>query len=426
MTQIPDPNCAACGGTGLVPPFMDDCTCEVIVADRPPMDTDLAEALDAVTPEWLPPLTSPPVVLTKGGIVDGTHRHAAVHTPHKSGDEMFDELMDQANAWDAAQDGQDQFALEAAAAADVDAVDGEGIDLIDGEIANWEVWPDPDADDDADLPPAVEDEVIDESDFEAVTTTATVAAATVVKGTSGATLAQHALITKLIAERDPTDYTVAEAAGRLVSGMTPHSASKIIDALLKVSVDPTKKAARPNKYDGVCRTCQGEVPANTGRIEKVDGRWVTYHLDGGCLTAEAKAAMFADRITEPGLYKHSPDFGVDIYRVRKSRSSDRLYAEKVVVHEHDGEKEVEFVYNAKAMAFLRRSTKLTWAEARAFGAAYGSCVACGRTLSDARSLVQGYGNTCSAHYGWPTVSKKQAEAIIEGVLTWEEVFGLTV
>ena len=400
MTQTPDPDCAACGGTGLVPPFMDDCTCEAT-----------GPTAWGAPPAGLPPLTSPPVVLTKDGIVDGSH-HAAVHTPHKSGDEMFDELMDQANAWDAgvetfSEHDDDQFLADAAA--DVEAAD---------------------------------DELVDESDYEVVTTTATIAAtataamvaaaeageppfATVVKGTSGATLAQHALITKLIAERDPTNAIVAEAAGRLVSGMTPHSASKVIDALLKVSVDPARKAARPNKYDGVCRSCQGEVPANTGRIEKVDGRWVTYHLDGGCLTAEAKAAMFADRITEPGLYKHDDD-GVTtatIYRVRKSRTSDRLYAEKVVVYEtdHDGTKTVEFAYNAKAMAWLKKSDKLTWAEARAFGAAYGSCVACGRTLSDARSLVQGYGATCAGHFMWPTVSKKQAEAIIEGTLAWDDV-----
>ena len=110
-----------------------------------------------------------------------------------------------------------------------------------------------------------------------------------------------------------------------------------------------------------------------------------------------------------------------MFRVRKSRTSSRLYAEKVVVYDHDGEKPVSFAYNAKAMAWLRRTAKLTWLEARDFGAAYGACVACGRTLSDPRSLVQQYGSTCAGHYGWPTVSKKQAEAIIEGVVTWDEV-----
>ena len=109
-----------------------------------------------------------------------------------------------------------------------------------------------------------------------------------------------------------------------------------------------------------------------------------------------------------------------IYRVRKARTSHRLYAEKVTVHDHDGEKHVEFAYNAKAIAFLRKD-KLTWLEARDFGAAYGACVACGRTLSDPRSLVQQYGSTCAGHFGWPTVTKKQAEAIIEGVLTWDDV-----
>jgi hypothetical protein len=75
------------------------------------------------------------------------------------------------------------------------------------------------------------------------------------------------------------------------------------------------------------------------------------------------------------------------------------------------------------MNFLTKSSKLTWQEARDFGAAYGACVACGRTLSDPRSLVQNYGPQCATNFGWPTVTAKQAEAIIAGVLSWDDVVG---
>ena len=129
------------------------------------------------------------------------------------------------------------------------------------------------------------------------------------------------------------------------------------------------------------------------------------------------------QVDEPGLYKSGYLSGADARDLPGPQVAHqpRLYAEKVIVHEHDGEKHVEFSYNAKAMRCLRKSDKLTWLEARDFGAAYGACVACGRTLSDPRSLVQDYGATCAGHYGWPTVTKKQAEAIIEGVMTWDDV-----
>ena len=235
------------------------------------------------------------------------------------------------------------------------------------------------------------------------------------------TPAQEALLARLIAERDAAHPVVAHAIGAASGTLQAREASKLIDALMVVPADPAKKPARQNSYDGICRHCGGAVPAMTGVIHKIDGRWQTAHKDGECLTAEAQATLAAERVDEPGLYKWDLSGPTVIYRVRKSRTSSRLYAEKVTVHDHDGVKTVEFAYNAKAIAYLRKADKLTWLEARDFGAAYGACVACGRTLSDPRSLVQQYGSTCAGHYGWPTVNKKQAEAIINGDLTWEDV-----
>jgi hypothetical protein len=235
---------------------------------------------------------------------------------------------------------------------------------------------------------------------------------------------QETLLRRLLAERNPVIPAVAAALARLdgTAKLSAKAASKLIDSIMAIPADPKLKPARPNSYDGTCHTCKGPVPAETGRIEKsAAGRWITYHLDGGCLTAEAVAEADANRVTDPGLYKLTTDSGTSIYRVRKSRMSDRLYAEKVIPN---GDGTANFAYHPKAMGLLQASDKLTWAEARAFGAAYGSCVACGRTLSDARSLVQGYGNTCARHYRWPTVTKSQAEAIIAGTVTWEEVIAL--
>ena len=235
---------------------------------------------------------------------------------------------------------------------------------------------------------------------------------------------QGVLLARLCAERGREHSVVATALDEMARpGMTAARASKLIDLLLAIPADPKKKADRPNSYDGICKDCGGEVLAKTGVIRQAGpgGRWVTYHKTGECLDAAAKAALFADRVDEPGLYKRiGADLETDFYRVRHNREKSRLYGELITAPAVKGDP-ATFTYNARAMTFLRKTDRLTWAEAHAFGVAYGACIACGRTLSDNRSLVQGYGATCGSRYHWPLVTAKQAEAIIEGVLSWDDV-----
>lgn len=268
-------------------------------------------------------------------------------------------------------------------------------------------------------------------------TVAAVTGAVPLRSRKPASAAQGALLARLIAERDPANILVQAAKSECAAAapLTAKRASQLIDSLLKIPATAPK--IRENMYDGVCVKCGGTVPSKTGRIEKspTTGRWQTFHLTAAdCITDAEKAVRDADRVDEPGLY-FAPVIAAptgDIYRVRQSRGSKRLYGEKIVTYTRtnpDGTEytDVRFIYNANALLFLRKSDKLTWAEARAFGKAYGACVACGRTLEDPRSLVQSYGPKCAENYHWPTVTKKQAEAIIAGTVTWEEVTGaLTV
>jgi hypothetical protein len=500
-TQTPNPDCPLCAGTGFIPPFMDACTCEkvaaeaVFVAPTSPIPGEMMMTLDGGTRVWTGTEWKP----VKTEALSPAEYAARFPKPHKSGDADFDELMDEANAWEAVQlDEAAEAAALAAAAAVVDEVDAEdtgefGVvyttdtvkdtvaaaiadeiithysedaivaavadvageygeaDLGDvletvGEIANAAMVAAAEAGEPPFAPVGTPagDEVGDrgptfapsgakmawaEPDYAAgygeagIYSDPSISYGGSKKKPTGKlmTAAQEALLTRLIAERDPLHPVVAAATVRAVTPLLAREASKLIDALMVVPADPAKKPARQNSYDGICRHCGGAVPAMTGVIHKIDGRWQTAHKDGECLTAEAQATLAAERVDEPGLYKWDLSGPTVIYRVRKSRTSSRLYAEKVTVHDHDGVKTVEFAYNAKAIAYLRKADKLTWLEARDFGAAYGACVACGRTLSDPRSLVQQYGSTCAGHYGWPTVNKKQAEAIINGDLTWEDV-----
>lgn len=437
-------SCPACGDTGYVPPFMDPCDCPAGLTGKPAgptVGTRIVEvdtvkvwtgsewkevpteehSLDA-TPPGFPPLTSAPPFVTTTAVIRETVAAAS------SGDADMDELLGQADDW-----WEEQRAAE-----DVEAADAEWTDEdIDAEFdATVEAANDA-YERDAAIAAVPKTSKETFADLEAACDSVPAAATPAAAGWSGGkgkpmTESQKSLVAKLIAERDPANPVVAALAAAAAEPITAKRASSLIDSLMAIPADPARKAPRPNNYAGPCQDCGGMVDEKAGVIRQIDGRWRTFHKPGECLAPEAKAALFADRVTEPGLYKHltvgpdgPTDLQVKVYRVRKSRTSKRLYGELIVPPERAGD-EVGFVYNGKAMGFLRASDQLSWAEAREFGAAYGACVACGRTLSDARSLVQGYGPTCAGHYRWPTVTAKQAEAIIAGTLTWDDVVGTTI
>lgn len=62
----------------------------------------------------------------------------------------------------------------------------------------------------------------------------------------------------------------------------------------------------------------------------------------------------------------------------------------------------EWVYSGrKPFARLTEETKVTAEQAAEFGALYGTCVFCARTLTDERSITVGYGPTCADNNSLP-------------------------
>lgn len=436
MTQTPSPDCPQCAGTGVIPPFMDPCDCPILPVRMAP---DVAAALDALADTPATPTADPDLdallAAAAAEDVDELDAEAAeydvVHTTDTV-EVTFEAVVDAVTHELAAAPtvfvGREvgPGTLSYAADGQISVWTGSHWEPVPTEMVEPGTRPKTSSETFADLVEACDGAT---ESFTALAATAepvvtSPAPTHSADGEKLMTAAQRSLMSRLIAERDPANVIVngaqsnLNASGTTGAAMTAKVASKWIERLMAVPADPTRKPDRENNYDGICRDCQGAVPARTGVIRKIDGRWVTFHRSGECLSAEAKAKLAADRVTEPGLYKHEIEGSIKVFRVRPSRSSKRLYAELVIPH---GDGTATFAYNAKAMAWLRASAKLTWSEAKEFGAAYGACVACGRTLSDNRSLVQGYGNTCAGHYHWPTVTAKQAEAIIEGVLTWDDV-----
>ena len=106
-------------------------------------------------------------------------------------------------------------------------------------------------------------------------------------------------------------------------------------------------------------------------------------------------------VTEDGMYRNPWDG--TIYKVQKAvHGSGHLYAKKleVIGTPEDGDAEGTFVYAPGAFKLLRASWKMTLDEAKEFGALYGVCCRCGRTLTDEGSIADGIGPVCAGKEDW--------------------------
>lgn len=96
--------------------------------------------------------------------------------------------------------------------------------------------------------------------------------------------------------------------------------------------------------------------------------------------------------TPEGMHK----FGGVIFKVQKAiHGSGRLYAKALV---EDGDGGWRFEYAQGAVHNLSESTRLTIEEAKEFGALYGTCCVCGRTLTNEESIEAGIGPICAGKF----------------------------
>jgi len=111
-------------------------------------------------------------------------------------------------------------------------------------------------------------------------------------------------------------------------------------------------------------------------------------------------------VTEDGMYRNP--WNGDIFKVQwnkaaqQSGAAPRLYAKKleVIGTPEDGDAEGTFVYAPGAFKLLRASWRMTLDEAKEFGALYGVCCRCGRTLTDEGSIADGIGPVCAGKEDW--------------------------
>lgn len=107
--------------------------------------------------------------------------------------------------------------------------------------------------------------------------------------------------------------------------------------------------------------------------------------------ADGAAAGPARSTAPEGMHR----IGDAIYKVQKAvHGSGRLYAKRLV---QSGESWT-FEFAPGMVQRLSESTRMTLEEAREWGTLYGTCCACGRTLTDETSIALGIGPVCATKF----------------------------
>lgn len=136
-------------------------------------------------------------------------------------------------------------------------------------------------------------------------------------------------------------------------------------------------------------------------IERLDKKSISAMIDVALSVPKEtlhKPKREGDTVAEEGMYR-DPSTG-EIYKVQRAvHGSGRNYAKRLAEFVGgDGQKVWSFVI-AKGMVFkLKPEWKMTLAEAKEWGALYGTCCVCGRLLTNEESIEAGIGPVCAGKF----------------------------
>lgn len=170
------------------------------------------------------------------------------------------------------------------------------------------------------------------------------------------------------------------------------------DAQLSAALDALTKREASAKIDAFLRI--PKIPAPAAPVEPN-------------VPAARRPAPNGAPIVEEGMYRVSLDGGpvMSIYKVQKAvHGSGKLYAKVLVidvepVRDADGtviEPAICYFDYAPGVIYrLRPEHKMSIEDMKQFGALYGSCCFCAKTLTDEDSIHNGYGKWCAGKHGLP-------------------------
>lgn len=133
-------------------------------------------------------------------------------------------------------------------------------------------------------------------------------------------------------------------------------------------------------------------------IERLDKKSISAMIDLALAIPKEATTTKPASIASEGMYRN-PDTGA-IYKVQRAvHGSGRNYAKELLeLPVRDGKKTHEFVI-ARGMVYkLKPEWKMTLEEAKVWGALYGSCCVCGRTLTCEDSIELGIGPVCATKF----------------------------
>ena len=232
-----------------------------------------------------------------------------------------------------------------------------------------------------------------------------------------ATEKQVAFLARLVAERDPSNAVVIEAQAALDRGTSKRVASGLIDSLMAMSRTATPAPStrttspiRSNRYAGTCRTCGQAVEVEAGRIEKIDGRWATFHLDGECPEVEQTDASPVEGIDISGVPagRYGIPGGDTRLKVQIDRPERGNWAGWTFIRDAaeygQGRRYGKIrpgseIYVGDIMTEMAAIAADPLAAAKRYGELTSRCCICNRKLEDEGSVAAGIGPVCARKFG---------------------------
>lgn len=237
-----------------------------------------------------------------------------------------------------------------------------------------------------------------------------------------ASQSQLAFIGKLIAEKEMPAKSAEVFRETVNNGLSSAQASALIESLLSLSSKPEFLPAASQNQVAFVQKLLGEKELPLDPSPQFQEALAAFHAK------EIKAAQASNLIevllrrpksknaVEVPVGIHG--LGDEIFKVQKSPTTGNVYAKRLVKtralckgHSQNGELvycdqglcefdpwDVEFFYAQGAVAKLSEETLLSLAEAKQFGLLYGTCIRCGRTLTDEGSIAEGIGPVCATKF----------------------------
>lgn len=116
-------------------------------------------------------------------------------------------------------------------------------------------------------------------------------------------------------------------------------------------------------------------------------------------TAMNTGTQSSTAITRDGMYRN-PSTG-KIFKVQKAaHGSGKLYAKLLTMEEIEDGWKARFQYAPGMIRDLRPEWRMTLADAKEFGALYGTCLRCGATLTREESIDRAMGLVCAGKANW--------------------------